>query len=311
MYSVRRCVSDKRKPLGRIVKRLRDKVRQTSKQDCEHSKHGNHAHGSLCRRPGRLRTSRLAGRGCTVDRDSRTTRSSRQATGQEISWLPRRQSVGGVSPAIAGRLCRTGAWGRKLVLQSDVIPVVRPVRMHHVRIAEDALWLGATGSDAKTLLGWDMLRLIAVTKTTKTEMFRHWETKGSRAEVKLKVTAYTEDYAEYLADVFAVQPDRQVLGVEALLAGVELFRSLGNTAPDALVDANARMEGFRLLVLSIASRASQVYVPPESAALLTKSAKERAQTPASASLDDFNAVNRWLLQRLHLQGSGHGGVGLP
>ncbi len=219
-----------------------------------------------------------------------------------------------LSEELAQRLrdaCAGRGIGVQLVLQSNVIPVVRPVRTHHVRIAEDALWLGATGSDAKTLLGWDMLRLIAVTKTTKTEMFRHWETKGSRAEVKLKVTAYTEDYAEYLADVFAVQPDRQVLGVRLFSRELNYSEALGNTAPDALVDANARMEGFRLLVLSIASRASQVYVPPESAALLTKSAKERARTPASASLDDFNAVNRWLLQRLHLQGSGHGGVGLP
>jgi hypothetical protein len=87
--------------------------------------------------------------------------------------------------------------------------------------------------------------------------------------------------------------------------------ALGNLAPDVLVDANARMEGFRLLVFAITSRARQVYVPPESAALLTKSAKERAQTRAAVSLDDFNAVNRWTLQWLCLQGSRPGDVGRP
>ena len=56
--------------------------------------------------------------------------------------------------------------------------MIKPVRTHHVRITEDALWLGATGSDAKTPLGWNTLRLIAVTKTTKKELFRHWETTG-------------------------------------------------------------------------------------------------------------------------------------
>ena len=121
--------------------------------------------------------------------------------------------------------------------------------------------------------------------------------------VKLKVTAYTEESAEYLADVFAVQLDGQVLGVRLFSRELNYSEALGDTTPDALVDANARMEGFRLLVSSIASRASQVYVPPESAALLTKSAKESAQIRASASLDDFNAVNRWLLQRRRLQGS--------
>ena len=55
----------------------------------------------------------------------------------------------------------------QVVPQSDVIPVIKPVRTHQVRIAEDALWLGATGSDAKMPLGWNTLRLIAVTKTTK------------------------------------------------------------------------------------------------------------------------------------------------
>ncbi len=186
----------------------------------------------------------------------------------------------------------------QLVPQSEVIPVIKPVRMHQVRIADDGLWLGATGLAAKMLLGWDTLRLMAVTKTTKKESFRHWETTGSADEVKLKVTTYTEDSAEYLADVFAVQPADQVLGVRLFSRELNYSEALGDTTPDLLVDANARMDGFRLLVSSIAARATQAYVSPESAALLTKSAKERARTPTSASLDDFNAVNRWLLQRL-------------
>ena len=129
--------------------------------------------------------------------------------------------------------------------------------------------------------------------------------------MKLKVTAYTEDFAEYLADVFAVQFEGQVFGVRLFSRELNYSEALGDMAPDVLVDSNARMEGFRLLVLCIASRAIHVYVSPESAALLTKSAKERARTRASASLDDFNAFNRWTLQRLSLQGSQHGGVGLP
>ena len=221
-----------------------------------------------------------------------------------------------LSGEVAQRLrvaCAERGIGVQLVPQSDVIPVIKPVRTHHVRIAEDALWLGASGSDAKTLLGWDTLRLIAVTKTTKKESFRHWETTsgGGRDDVKLKVTAYTEESAEYLADIFAFQINAQVVGVRLFSRELNYSEALGNTAPDALVDANARMDSFRLLVFSIASRASQVYVPPESAAFLTKSAKESAQIRPAASLDEFNAVNRWLLQRRRLQGSRHGGVGLP
>jgi len=122
-----------------------------------------------------------------------------------------------LSGELAQRLrdaCAGRGIGVQLVPQGNVIPVIKPVRMHRVRIAKDALWLGATGSDTKTSLGWNTLRLIAMTKTTKKESFRHWETtSGAPDEVRLKVTAYTEDYAEYLADVFAVQPAGQVLGV--------------------------------------------------------------------------------------------------
>ena len=215
-----------------------------------------------------------------------------------------------LSEELARRLrdaCAEHGIGVQLVPQSDVIPAIKPVRMHHVRIAEDALWLGATGSDTETSLGWNTLRLITMTKTTKKESFRHWEAKRY---ADLKATAYTEDYAEYLADLFAVQLDGQALGVRLFSRELNYSEALGDMTPDALVDANARMGGFRLLLSSIAARATQVYVPPESLALLNKSPKKSARTRASPSLDDFNAVNRWLLQRLRLQGSGHGGAGL-
>ena len=232
-----------------------------------------------------------------------------------------RKSHGFLAANLSGELaqrlrdaCAEKGIAVQLVPQGDVIPVIKPVRMHQVRIADDGLWLGATGLAAKTSLGWDTLRLMAVTKTTKKESFRHWQT-GTPSwafgeEANFRVTTYTEDSAEYLADVFAVQLDGQVLGVRLFSRELNYSEALGDTTPDLLVDANARMEGFRLLILSIASRASQVYDPPESAALLTKSAKERARTPTSASLDDFNAVNRWLLQRLR-QGAraADGGLG--
>lgn len=217
-----------------------------------------------------------------------------------------------LSEELAQRLqaaCAGRGIGVRLIPQSDVIPMVRPMRMHQVRITEDALWLGATGMEAKTL-GWNTLRLIAVTKSTKQDLFHHWETTSSRSEVKLKVTVYTEDYAEYLADVFAVQLDGQVLAVRLFSRELNYCEALGDMAPDAMVDANARMDGFRLLVFSITARATQVYVPPESRALLTQTAKESVHTRALASLDDFNAVNRWLLQRLRLQGPRHSGTEL-
>ena len=162
--------------------------------------------------------------------------------------------------------------------QSEVIPAIKPLRMHRVRIADDALWLGTTGPDAKTLLGWNTLRLIAVTKTRERNRSgtgrQARQSAGFGEEARLKVTTYTEDYAEYLADVFAVQPDGQMLGAAALFTEIELCRSPGLIAPDALVAANARTDGFRLLISTIAARATEAHVPPESLALLTKSARK-------------------------------------
>ena len=209
--------------------------------------------------------------------------------------------------ALAQRLrdtCSAQGLGVHLVPQSDVIPVIKPVRMHQVWIAEDALWVRATDHDVRTSLGWDTLRLVAVTRTTKKETFRHWETTRVTDEVNLKATTYTENYAEFTADVFAVQVHGQVLGARLLSRELNYGEALGNMAPDGLVDMNARTDGFRLLLSAIAARAPQVYVPPETAAFLTNAAKRGgARKPPPASLDGFEAFNRWTLQRLRLQES--------
>jgi hypothetical protein len=219
-----------------------------------------------------------------------------------------------LSEELARRLrdaCSERGLGVQVVPQSDVVPVIKPVRMHQVWIAEDALKLGAAGLDAKMLLGWDTLRLIAVTKTTKKESFQHWDTTNRRTPVVApRVTTYTEEFAECLADVFAFSPHGQVLGARLLSRELNYAEALGDMIPDAAVDADARMDGFRLLLSAIASRASQLYIPPESLALLSSPARASALMPPAGSLDEFDGYNRWLLQRLRLRGSRPGGVGL-
>ncbi len=208
--------------------------------------------------------------------------------------------------------CAGRGLGVHVVPHSDVIPTIKPLRIHQVWIAEDALWVRATDLDAKTPLAWDTLRLIAVTRTTKKETFRHWKTTGGtgRTGPNLKVTAYTEEYAEYLADLFTIVPPGQVHGVRLVSRELNYAEALGDMTPDAVVDANARTDGFRLLLSSIAARASKAHIPPESRALLAKPARGSALMPPAAPLDDFDAYNCWLLQRLRLQEQEpQGGVG--
>jgi len=194
--------------------------------------------------------------------------------------------------------CAEHGLGVQLVPQSEVVPVIKPVRMHQVWIADDALWVRAGNLDAKTPLAWDTLRLIAITKTTRTESFQHWEITGIREEEKLRVTTHTEECAEYLADVFAFRPQGSVLGVRLFSRELNYAEALGNLAPDVLVDANARVESFRLLLSAIASRAAQAYVSPESAALFTTLPLRIVRSTPPVKLNSFDAFNRWLLQRL-------------
>ena len=195
--------------------------------------------------------------------------------------------------------CAENGIGVQLVPQSEVIPVIRPVRMHQVWIADDGLYVRASHLDAKISLGWDTLRLIAVTATRKKESFQHWDT-AVRGAVMVThgVTNYTEEFAEYLIDVFAFQANDQVLGVRLLSRELNYAEALGNLAPDVLVDSNARVEGFWLLLSAIASRSTQAYVSPESAALLSRLHLRIDRSAPPVNLNEFDAYNRWLVQRL-------------
>jgi hypothetical protein len=157
-------------------------------------------------------------------------------------------------------------------------------------------------------LAWDTLRLIAVTRATKKESFRHWDTTSTRTGADLRVTSYTEDYAEYQADVFAVKLYGEVLGVRLMSRELNYSEALGDITPDVLVDANARTGGFRLVLSSIAARATQLYMPPETWAFLANAASGGVPPPLPLQ-DDFDAANRWLLQRLLLQSPEQGDGG--
>lgn len=209
-----------------------------------------------------------------------------------------------LSASLAQRLqkaCAAHGIAVQVVPQSEVFPVVKLPRVHRVCIADDGLWVQTPGHDANRPIAWDMLRLIAVTKTTKSESFQHWDIAAGEDEGRLKVTAYKDDSIDYLADVFAVQPDREVDGVRLFSRELNYSGVVDAITPDASADANVRVNGFRLLLSSIAAHATHAHVPPESQALLNQPVRKNAQVRPT-SLADFEGHNRWLLQRLSLQG---------
>ncbi len=160
-----------------------------------------------------------------------------------------------------------------LVPQSQVIPAIKPVRVHRVWLTDDALCVQAPGYEAKMRLDWDTLRLIAVTNTTRKESHQHWETPPKTPIRTPRVITYTEEYAEHQADIFAVPPEGMLLGVRLFSWQVNYAEALGDTRPDALHDANARPASFCLLISSILARATRAHLPPESRALLHGAAR--------------------------------------
>jgi hypothetical protein len=234
-------------------------------------------------------------------------------TAKQVAKKSRGYLAVNVPADLAQRLrdgCVERGIGVQLVPQGDVIPPIKPVRVHRVGIAEGGLCVRDANLDVKTPLGWDSLRLIAVTKTMKKETFRHWETMGGDDELKLRAIPYTEDLVEILADVFAFQPNGDVFGVRIVSRELNYAEALGSLAPDNLVDANARVEGFRLLLVTIAARARQAYVSPESAALLTTMPSGAFRATRPVKLKEFEAFNRWFLQKLRLKESQQGCGGL-
>jgi hypothetical protein len=196
-----------------------------------------------------------------------------------------------------------------VVPQDEVIPVIKPVRTYRIWIADDALWVRANDRDEKTSLPWDTLRLLVATKTTKTESFLRWTTMasdGGEEGLALKLIPYTDDYTEYMAHVFAISPQGQVSDIRLFSRRLNYAEALGNMAPDAMADANARREGFRLLLGVLAKHAPGVYIPQESQALLATPPPGGTPKLPSTSPSEFDAYARWLFQRLLLQDSGHG-----
>jgi len=191
-----------------------------------------------------------------------------------------------------------------VVPQGEIIPAIKLARVHQVWITDDALCVQLPGSEAKTQLDWETVRLMAVTTTTRKESFQHWPTPVRDPVVTQRMTTKTEKFAEQLADVLSIPIPGVVFGVRLFSWQVNYAEALGGVAPDALRDINARTNSFCRLLSAIAARATRVYIPPGSQALLEASFESIRPLP-DIPLDEFEAYNRWLLQRLCLE-SGNG-----
>ena len=195
--------------------------------------------------------------------------------------------------------CAGRGIGVRVVPQSDVIPALKPLRVHQLRIADDALCVRTNELDDETRFCWDAIRLIAGSTATRTEKFHKWPTERRGTPIRtMDITAYSESFDETFADIYAFERDRQIIGARLMsreLNYAEALRDL--VTSDAMIDFNMRVDGFPLLLSIIISRSPRVYVRPDSMAR----DDSIASTPGVTTPEDFDASNRWLLQRLRLQ----------
>jgi hypothetical protein len=98
--------------------------------------------------------------------------------------------------------------GVHVVSQHDVVPVLKPQRVHQVRLADDALYVRNSELDDETRLCWDSIRLIARSIATRTEKFHHWPT--GRNIVTAHITASNESFDESFADIYAIDRAGQI-----------------------------------------------------------------------------------------------------
>jgi hypothetical protein len=166
---------------------------------------------------------------------------------------------------------------------------------------------------------------MAAYHVVKTESYHHWSTTGHQmGGSELKAEKYSKDYVEYVADIFGSSPDgtlmrlrvgsRELNYEEALGSGTsepqlpetgesqELRhqQAFGFDLTNPRLVPDTHLDNFRLVLARIHARAVRAYVPPETLVLLGGAAEANCRLYDLSSLDEFDACNRWLLQKMRI-----------
>jgi hypothetical protein len=176
--------------------------------------------------------------------------------------------------------------------------------VHALRIEEDALWAGQSPTGPKEPIGWDSLVLMAAYQIVKKESFHRWSASYNMATntSDLRADKYSKDYKEYLADLVATLPNGSLRRLRVESRELNYPEALGTDAADPLTRANAREDSFRLVLARVHARATRITVPPETLVLLGGEPNPDHRLCHLPRLEDFEAYNRWLLQKTRLAG---------
>lgn len=201
--------------------------------------------------------------------------------------------------------CAAKGIATHIVQPPDVVVLPKPLRVHELWIVDNGLWVRLSQTGPRESVAWNSIGLIAVLPTTKTEKYHKWKTSargvGKNIQYDLEVTNYSEDSAEWLADVIAAAPEGGLARYRLMSREINYAEALGTDMPDRNVQSDWRWNCFRLLIARIGDHAPQAQFPPETLQLLGRGQHPRCPNPSPHGQDDFDAYNRWLLQKARIE----------
>ena len=143
-----------------------------------------------------------------------------------------------------------------VVAEQDLAILPKPVRLHHLWLHDDALWIRRAETGPPVPIAWDTIALIAACRATQTETRMHWsvEARGVNPDIsprmqlsstpRLDVSKKTQEFVEYVADIVAWPSGGPLDRLRLNSREVNYQEALGADAPDPQTVPQARILGF-------------------------------------------------------------------
>ncbi len=223
------------------------------------------------------------------------------------------------------RACEAQGLATHVVVEAEVVALPRLTRVHQLWIAEDALWICQSHLGDREPIDWQSILLMAAYHVVKTESYHHWSATGHHmGGSELKAEKYSKDYVGHVVDIFGSLRDgtlmrlrvgsRELKYQEALGSGTsepqspetresQELRAFGSDPTNPRLVPDTYLGNFRLALARIHARAVRAYVPPETFVLLGGVPEPNCRLNDLRNLEEFDAYNRWLLQKMRISSS--------
>ena len=205
------------------------------------------------------------------------------------------------------KTCAARGLGTCVVPQRNMVAIPAPNQVRELWICDDNLWFRRGYSGPRTAVRWDSIVLITACLAKKIDSYRNWQELGEFHEhgfpqfdpPRPRIKERFEESAEFLADIFATSSDKSLVWLRLGSRAISFQEAL---KLDANMTAGTRLENLRLLMLKVAAKAVNAFVPLETQELLRALPRENRRSRRLRDSEEFGAFNRWTLQKLRIEG---------